>query len=361
MSAEEAWQIIKYVQSQEFPWMTKKALSFALFKTYGIPTISKLLCETQQLGKVEYAGRRFADTSILITEFLGYSPTSERANSAIARMNYLHGRYQKANKISNDDLLYTLSLFVLEVERWVRLYEWRVLTPMEICAFGTHWKVVGDAMGIDYSVLRCGPHSFKDGLEFFEDIKEWANDYETEYMVPNKYNHQLAEETIRILLANVPDTLKPYGQDVVTALMDDRLRHAMLYNDPPPMYLKIVKFIFGVRKFVSRNLLPPRPYALRIRPVTDEPDPKTGRYFMTEYESEPWYIKPTFLARNSPLAWVRWAVGKPYPNGKDYKCEGYKIFEVGPKKLEGHGIDECEATRDRLLASDRGRCPFAFS
>lgn len=148
-------------------------------------------------------------------------------------------------------------------------------------------------MGIDYSVLRCGPHSFKDGLEFFEDIKEWANDYETEYMVPNKYNHQLAEETTRILLANVPDTLKPYGQDVVTALMDDRLRHAMLYNDPPPMYLKIVKFIFGVRKFVSRNLLPPRPYALRIRPVTDEPDPKTGRYFMAEYESEPWYVALT--------------------------------------------------------------------
>lgn len=103
-------------------------------RTYGIPTISKLLCETQQLGKVEYAGRRFADTSILITEFLGHSPTSERANSAIARMNYLHARYQKANKISNDDLLYTLSLFVMEVEKWIRLYEWRVLTPMEICA-----------------------------------------------------------------------------------------------------------------------------------------------------------------------------------------------------------------------------------
>lgn len=32
MTAEDAWQIIKYVQSLEFPWMTKKALSFALFK-----------------------------------------------------------------------------------------------------------------------------------------------------------------------------------------------------------------------------------------------------------------------------------------------------------------------------------------
>lgn len=49
-------------------------------------------------------------------------------------MNYLHSRYQKAGKISNDDMLYTLSLFVLEVERWVGLYEWRSLTPLEICA-----------------------------------------------------------------------------------------------------------------------------------------------------------------------------------------------------------------------------------
>jgi hypothetical protein len=32
MTAEDAWQIIKYVHSLEFPWMTKKALSFALFK-----------------------------------------------------------------------------------------------------------------------------------------------------------------------------------------------------------------------------------------------------------------------------------------------------------------------------------------
>ncbi|KAJ4380564.1 hypothetical protein N0V86_003923 [Didymella sp. IMI 355093] len=360
MTAEEAWDIIRYVQSCEFPWTAKKALSFALFKTYGIPTISKLLCETQQLGKEQYAGRRFADTSILITEFLGYSPTSERANSAIARMNYLHGRYQKANKISNDDMLYTLSLFILEVERWVGLYEWRKLTPMEICAFGTHWKVVGDAMGIDFKDLRHGPHAFKDGLEFFEDVKEWADKYEEVKMVPDQYNHQLAEETTRILLANAPEALKPYGQNVVTALMDDRLRRAMLYEDPPLVYLKIVRAVFGFRKFVMRNLLPPRPWALRVRPVTDDPD-ANGRYFMTEYENEPWYIKPTFSERYSLLAWVRWAVGKPYPNGKDYKPQGYKIFEVGPEKLEGHGLDECKAIRDRLMGSDRGRCPFAFS
>jgi hypothetical protein len=96
--------------------------------------MSKLLCETQQLAKTQYAGRRYADTTVLISEFLAHSPTSERANSAIARMNYLHGRYQKAGKISNDDMLYTLSLFILEAERWTRLYDYRTLTPMEMCA-----------------------------------------------------------------------------------------------------------------------------------------------------------------------------------------------------------------------------------
>lgn len=143
-------------------------------------------------------------------------------------------------------------------------------------------------MGIDYTDLRHGPNAFKHGFEFFGDIKEWADNYEKKCMVPDKYNHQLAEETTRILLVDVPDALKPYGQRVVTALMDDRLRHAMMYEEPSPIYLKAVNAIFGLRRFILRNLIPPRPHALRARLITDEPDPKTGRYFTTEYESEPW-------------------------------------------------------------------------
>lgn len=125
------WRLLSSSQSSRRDRFTPLIL---LQRTYGIPSISKLLCETQQLGKVEYAGRRYADTAILIIEFTGHSPRAERTNEAIARMNYLHSRYQKAGKISNDDMLYTLSLFVLEVERWVGLYEWRSLTPLEICA-----------------------------------------------------------------------------------------------------------------------------------------------------------------------------------------------------------------------------------
>jgi hypothetical protein len=73
------------------------------------------------------------------------------------------------------------------------------------------------------------------------------------------------------------------------------------------------------------------------------------------------YVKPTFFTRNSPLAWFRWAIGGPYPDGKNYKPEGYKIFEVGPEKLEKYGLAECEAARDKLMEGNRGGCPFAFA
>lgn len=32
MTAEDAWEIVKYIQGCEFPWISKKALSFALFR-----------------------------------------------------------------------------------------------------------------------------------------------------------------------------------------------------------------------------------------------------------------------------------------------------------------------------------------
>jgi hypothetical protein len=152
----------------------------------------------------------------------------------------------------------------------------------------THWKGIGDAMGIDYSPLEHGPTSFKDGLEFFEDIKAWANQYESRYMVPNKWNHQLAEETTAILLTDVPKPMKPVAKNFVKVLMDDRLREAMMYDVPSPIYYKVMSSIFAVRRAISTYLLPPRPYALRFDPVSAEADPKTGRYYTSEYDNQPW-------------------------------------------------------------------------
>ncbi|KAF2003371.1 hypothetical protein P154DRAFT_105073 [Amniculicola lignicola CBS 123094] len=360
MTTHEAWEIVQYLITQEFPFTVAKALQFALFRTYGIPSISSLLCETTQLSTPQHAPRRYADTTILVTEFMVHEPESRRCNEAIARMNWLHGMWLKSGKIKNEDMLFTLSLFVLEVERWIRETEWREMTEMELCALGTLFKSIGDAMSISYAPLSRGPDKFVDGLEFTEDLRSWSKAYEEQVMVPNQWNRQLAEQTIDILLCNVPDSLKPVGTNIIVSLMDERLRKAMMYELPPPMYPKVIAFALQARKLFVKYLMPPRPWALRYRTLTD-PDSKTGRMLFTEYNSEPWYVAATFFSLYSPLALFRRALGRPVPDGKGYKPEGYHMFELGPSKFEGKGVEECAATAEKLLNGRRGGCPFAVS
>src|SRR2546430_8033284 len=50
MTMTDAQDIQWYLYQLEFPFTTQKALEFALFRTYGIPTISKLLVKTKQLS-----------------------------------------------------------------------------------------------------------------------------------------------------------------------------------------------------------------------------------------------------------------------------------------------------------------------
>ena len=232
MTDTDAQQIQQIAAEQEFPFTFEKALQFALFRTYGIPTIAKLLVATSQFSEPSTACKRYVDTAVLITEFMGYKPTEERTREAIARMNYIHSVYRKSGKILDDDMLYTLSLFAIEPVRWINTYEWRKLDDMEVCAIGTFWKSVGDAMGISWEKLKSGTGgkegTWKDGLQWFEEIDEWSEQYERECMVPNVDSHKIANETTRILLWSVPGPLKGAGKKVVSALMTDRLRDAMM-------------------------------------------------------------------------------------------------------------------------------------
>lgn len=68
------------------------------------------------------------------------------------------------------------------------------MNDMEMCAIGTFWKSLGDSMGISYEDLPRYKTGWKDGLEFYEDIKEWAVNYEVKYMVPAATNKKTADE-----------------------------------------------------------------------------------------------------------------------------------------------------------------------
>ena len=179
----------------------------------------------QQSKVLIRASCRYVDTSILINSFLLYplvgpgsgdATTSEqkdpRGALAIARMNVLHSNY----RISNDDYLYTLSTFIVEPPKWARLYEWRALTPIEEQAFFIFFKEIGRRMGI------------QDIPDTLPELHAWAEDYEVQHMLPNETCAEVAAATTELLLASVPRFFKPFGQQVVAALMYDRLRQSVL-------------------------------------------------------------------------------------------------------------------------------------
>ena len=255
MTDTDAQQIQQIFAELEFPFTFEKALQFALFRSYGIPTIAKLLVATSQFSEPSTACKRYVDTVILISEFMGYKPTEERTREAIGRMNYIHSVYRKSGKILDDDMLYTLALFALEPVRWINKYEWRKLEDMEVCAVGTFWKSVGDAMGISWEKLKSGTGgkegTWKDGLQWFEEIEEWSEQYEKECMVPNVDSHKTANETTRILLWSVPGPVKGAGKNIVSALMDQRLRDAMMC-------------VYGLLNFYTSTPFPKGPDADRI-------------------------------------------------------------------------------------------------
>jgi hypothetical protein len=203
-------------------------------QTYGIPTISQTLVKTAQLSSPKTAGKRYADTKVLLGEIFGNEPASERAIESFGRMNYLHGVYRASGKILEDDMLYTLALFVTEPIKWNEKYDWRNFSDLERCALGTFMKSMGDAMLIDYGKLPSAKRGFQDGLQWLEEIWQWAEEYENKHMMPDESNHQTANATTAILLFALPDVLKPIGWHAVSAAMDDKLRRAMMFVSTSP-------------------------------------------------------------------------------------------------------------------------------
>ncbi|KAJ5096468.1 hypothetical protein NUU61_005824 [Penicillium alfredii] len=359
MTDEDAFEIQKTVAQLEFPFMFIKSLQFALFRTYGIPTISHLLTRTSQLSNPDTSLKRYTDTSALVQEMVGNSPTSPRAYLSLARTRFLHSGYRASGKILEADMLYTLALFALQPVRFIDRFEWRRLSDLERCAIGTFWKSIGDALEIQYDELPSGPTGFRDGLQWLEEMDAWSMAYEERYMVPDAKNRETADQTTAILLYLLPQGLHPIGLQFVSFMMDDRLRRAMLYDPPTWFFASLFSALLNTRKLFLRYLAPPRPYFLRYASFTEQPDDHQ-RFFLTKWEAAPYYVKPTVWNRWGPMAWLTWFLGKPVPGdeGNKYYPGGYIIPDIGPSYFEGKGRKQLEEAMHELKGYRTGKCPF---
>ncbi|KAJ5109595.1 hypothetical protein N7532_002240 [Penicillium argentinense] len=359
MSHHDAWAIQKTILQMEFPFIVLKSLQFALFRTYGIPTISTLLLQTSQFSSSTTSFKRYADTGALIGEFMAFDPHSTRAQTAIARTKFLHKGYRASGKILEDDMLYTLSLFATEPIRFASLYEWREMTEMERAAVGTYWKSLGDALDISYEKLPSGKTGFRDGIHWLEEISEWSYYYEVRHMKPHPRNKEIADKTIDVLVYNLPGFMRPLGVYFVSFLMDERLRDAMMMKPPPAFFSLLFASAFKIRQLALRYVALPRPNFLRLDVFTEEPN-QHGRNFVLFYEGAPFYVQPTIWNRWGPVAWFKWSLGQPLPGdeGDKYYPQGYRTADLGPKYFEGKGRKEVEAITASLRQQRMGQCPF---
>lgn len=143
LDPEKDDQCIVFLSSRyDFPFDTTRALEFALFRTFCVPSISALLDRTGEFH--HRAQKRYDDTDLIVSQLMEWGYDSEQGKRALRRLNQLHGRFA----IANEDFLYVLSTFVYEPIRWNERFGWRSMSEEERLGYFHFWRQVGRRMNI---------------------------------------------------------------------------------------------------------------------------------------------------------------------------------------------------------------------
>jgi len=232
-------EIIRLTTAYEYPFLMQKALEFALFRTYAVPSIGALLDHTNHFHTE--GQKRYDDTALLIAEWVENGYDSENGRAAIKRMNQLHHHWP----ISNEDYLYVLSCFIYVPRQWYDMYGTRSLTEKEMLAMYYFWVEVGKLMGL------------KNIPETDAAFEQFYQDYERQHFTYTDEGRRVADATINVFLSWYPAFTRPLVLRGIYALLDDPLREAFHYPAPSPAFKY---FLVGTLKFAARiiRLFPPR-------------------------------------------------------------------------------------------------------
>lgn len=223
-----------------FPWDTERALELALFRTFSIPSISKLTASTGELAN--RPRKRYDDTELILFEILEQGYDSERAKRAFSRMNKMHGSYA----ISNDDMLYVLSTFIFEPIWWNAKFGWRPLRQNEKESGFYFFREVGKRMGI------------RELPEDMDQFEAWSKDYEAKHARFSEDNYTIGKPTFDLVLGfYMPKWMFPLGRPFLLAMLDEQLVENMGFRHPPVWIRKLVFTIMNIRKRIVRMLPEP--------------------------------------------------------------------------------------------------------
>ncbi|MFB8777567.1 oxygenase MpaB family protein [Streptomyces broussonetiae] len=236
---EDASEIHRLSTAYEFPWDYTRALELALYRTYAVPSIGRLLAETAEL--TDRAQKRYDDTSLLLDAIVEHGFDSEQGRTAVRRINQMHHRYD----ISNDDMRYVLCTFVVTPRRWIDAYGWRRLSGHEVVAATVHYRTLGRRLGI------------KDVPDSYEAFEECLDAYEDAHFAWDPSARRVSDATLDLMGSWYPRPLAPLLRTATLSLLDDSLLRAFRYRPPGAATRALVRRAVRTRGRVVR-LLPPR-------------------------------------------------------------------------------------------------------
>jgi hypothetical protein len=223
----------------EFPWDTTRSLELALFRTFGVPSIARLLDSTGEFARASQ--KRYDDTDLIISTILEDGYDSETGKRALRQMNRIHGRFE----ISDDDFVYVLSTFVLEPIRWNARFGWRPMMEAERLASFHCWREIGRRMNIE-------------GIpEEYAELERFNKGYERRHFATGDAARRLGVEGQELYAAWFPRPARPLVRRSIHALLDPGLRATFGYPEPPPGLRRLLETGLRARARAVR-FLPPR-------------------------------------------------------------------------------------------------------
>lgn len=258
----------------EFPWDTARALELALFRTYCVPSIGRLLAETREF--LDRPQLRYEDTSLLLAAVLAEG-FSERGLAAIRRINQIHARFA----ISNDDMRYVLATFVATPLRWLDRYGHRPLLDAERVAAHSYYRTLGRHMGI------------QDVPDTWQEMLALGDAYERTHFAYTPESAAIGEATRETLVRWFPRPFAPLVRGAVHALLDEPVRASFAFPKPAPALARAVHHALRARAHVRALMPAPR----RVHGVTDHATLKLRRR-----DAAPESLGPDLASRADRLA-----------------------------------------------------------
>ncbi|WUD72270.1 DUF2236 domain-containing protein [Streptomyces sp. NBC_00510] len=235
----DASEIYRLASAYEFPWDFTRSLELALYRTYAVPSIGRLLAETAEL--TDRTQKRYDDTSLLLDAVIEHGFDSGQGRTAIRRINQMHRSYD----ISNDDMRYVLCTFVVMPKRWIDAYGWRRLSRHETVASAVHYCTLGRHMGI------------KGIPETYEEFEHCLDTYEAAHFAWDKDARRVSEATLALMTSWYPRQLRPLLRTTTLTLLDEPLLRAFRYTPPSAATRAFVRRAVRLRGRAVR-LMPPR-------------------------------------------------------------------------------------------------------